>query len=96
MKREPNFTPVRRSLIPKPAACYACSMPSLYHCEFPGCALPLCRKHTIRKAGGKLCFAHRSAKLNQEDSIPSPESSDDSVPALKFHKSNSLQTIPRT
>lgn len=84
-----------RYLKPKPVSCFACSMPSAAHCEFPGCALPLCAKHTIKKAGGHLCYAHRGAVLIQENSIPGCETSGDSVPATKFKKSNSFVSSPR-
>lgn len=83
-----------RYLIPKALKCYACSMPFKYRCEFPGCAAPLCAKHTIRKAGGKLCHDHRGAQLVQHSSVPNVMHSPDSVPAAKFVKSNSFVTVP--
>ena len=83
-----------RFLSDEPTQCYACSMKSVHRCEFPGCGLPLCGKHTIHKAGGKLCYDHRGAQLVQDNSIPGPENSADSVPAARFVKSNSYVTKP--
>jgi hypothetical protein len=84
-----------RFLTPKPVKCYSCSMPMAHRCEFTGCGLPMCAKHTIRKGGGKLCHAHRGAKLVQHESIPSPEVSLESTPATRFSKSNQFVTSPR-
>jgi len=52
-------------------SCYKCAMPGIHRCQFPGCTLPMCSKHRIRKAGGSLCDAHQGAKLIQEASVPS-------------------------
>lgn len=46
-------------------ACYRCSMPGPHVCEFPGCRVPMCGKHRIRKAGGSLCDKHKHARLEQ-------------------------------
>lgn len=70
----------------KPTPCYACSMPAQIACEFPGCALPLCAKHTIRKFGGHLCKQHEHATLVQHKSEPHPHEADafTSKPSTRF------------
>lgn len=50
--------------------CYRCSMPGIFHCEFPRCRRPLCAKHRVRKAGGDLCPPHQHATLLQEEAVP--------------------------
>ena len=75
-------TKPRRFFKPREAQCYKCSMPGLYHCQFPGCTLPMCLKHRITKGGGTLCDRHKFAQLVQEEAAPSTRfrSSGDAVP----------------
>lgn len=76
-KKRANFTnkvesrPSRQVRIPS-ATCEWCSMKSTARCEIPSCNKPLCDRHQIRKAGGRLCPDHKGAILNQFDAAPDP------------------------
>ncbi len=50
--------------------CAWCSSRSKTRCEFPGCNVPLCWKHLVRKGGGNLCRNHQGARLVQQLGLP--------------------------
>jgi len=63
-------TQPQRQAYVKPQQCAWCSSRSETRCEFPGCNVPLCRKHLVRKGGGNLCRNHQNARLVQQFGVP--------------------------
>lgn len=56
--------PMKRFKIAVPP-CMFCPMKSITRCNITTCDLPLCAKHAVRRAGGKLCKKHAGAILIQ-------------------------------